>query len=113
MAEVNRKLAPFRVLHGVELEIKTDGTLDYPDEVLAELDIVVAAAHQGLRHAPEAVTERVLAACRNPHVDIIAHPTGRILNSRDPSGLDVAALIEVAQRRARRWRSTARRSAST
>jgi DNA polymerase (family X) len=97
VAEVNRKLAPFRVLHGVELEIKTDGTLDYPDDVLAELDIVVAAAHQGLRHAPEAVTERVLAACRNPHVDIIAHPTGRILNSREPSGLDVAALIEVAQ----------------
>jgi DNA polymerase (family 10) len=97
VAEVNRKLAPFRVLHGVELEIKTDGTLDYPDEVLAELDIVVASAHQGLRHDPERVTARVLDACRNPHVDIIAHPTGQILNSREPSGLDVEALIETAR----------------
>jgi DNA polymerase (family X) len=97
VAEVNRKLAPFRVLHGVELEIKTDGTLDYPDEVLAELDIVIASTHQGLRHDPERVTARVLDACRNPHVDIIAHPTGQILNSREPSGLDVEALIETAR----------------
>ncbi|HUS16463.1 MAG TPA: DNA polymerase/3'-5' exonuclease PolX, partial [Chloroflexia bacterium] len=97
VAEVNRKLAPFRVLHGVELEIKTDGTLDYPDDVLASLDIVVASLHQGLRHDPEAVTERVLNACRNPHVDIIGHPTGQILGSRDPSGLDVDALIAVAR----------------
>ncbi len=97
VAEVNLKLAPFRVLHGVELEIKTDGTLDYPDEVLAALDIVVASVHQGLRHDPERVTARVLDACRNPHVDIIAHPTGQILNSREPSGLDVEALIETAR----------------
>jgi DNA polymerase (family 10) len=97
VAEVNLKLAPFRVLHGVELEIKTDGTLDYPDEVLAALDIVVASVHQGLRHDPERVTARVFDACRNPHVDIIAHPTGQILNSREPSGLDVEALIETAR----------------
>ncbi|MGI8588738.1 MAG: DNA polymerase/3'-5' exonuclease PolX [Chloroflexia bacterium] len=97
VAEVNRKLAPFRVLHGVELEIKTDGTLDYPDDVLASLDIVVASVHQGLRHDPARVTERVLDACRNPHVDIIGHPTGRLLGSRDPSGLDVDALIALAR----------------
>jgi DNA polymerase (family 10) len=97
VAEVNRKLAPFRVLHGVELEIKTDGTLDYPDEVLASLDIVVASVHQGLRHEAERVTARVIDACRNPHVDIIAHPTGRILGSRDPSALDVEALMAVAR----------------
>ncbi|HMA37126.1 MAG TPA: DNA polymerase/3'-5' exonuclease PolX [Chloroflexia bacterium] len=97
VAEVNRQLAPFRVLHGVELEIKTDGTLDYPDAVLASLDIVVASVHQGLRHEAERVTQRVIDACRNPHVDIIGHPTGQILNSREPSGLDVAALIAVAR----------------
>ena len=97
VAEVNRLLAPFRVLHGVELEIKTDGTLDYPDEVLASLDIVIASVHQGLRHEGERVTARVLDACRNPHVDIIAHPTGQILGSRDPSALDVAAMIATAR----------------
>ncbi len=97
VAEVNRLLAPFRVLHGVELEIKTDGTLDYPDEVLASLDIVVASVHQGLRHEGERVTARVLDACRNPHVDIIAHPTGQILGSREPSALDVDAMIATAR----------------
>jgi len=97
VAEVNRLLTPFRVLHGVELEIKTDGTLDYPDGVLASLDIVIASVHQGLRHEGERVTARVLDACRNPHVDIIAHPTGQILGSRDPSALDVDAMIATAR----------------
>ena len=97
VVEVNRLLAPFRVLHGVELEIKTDGTLDFPDDVLASLDIVVASVHQGLRHEGERVTARVLDACRNPHVDIIAHPTGQILGSRDPSALDVDAMIATAR----------------
>ena len=98
-AEVNRKLAPFRVLHGVELEIKTDGTLDYPDEVLAELDIVVASVHQGLRHEAERVTER---ACSTPAATRTwtSSPTrpGSILGSREPSGLDVEALIDAAAR---------------
>ncbi len=97
VAVANRELAPFRVLHGVELEIKLDGTLDYPDDVLARLDIVVASVHQGLRQEAERVTERALGACRNPHVDIIAHPTGRLLTGRDPSALDVEALIAVAR----------------
>ena len=97
VAAVNRELAPFRVLHGVELEIKTDGTLDYPDEVLARLDIVIASVHQGLRQEGERVTERVIRACRNPHVDIIGHPTGRILTSRPPSALDVEAMIAEAR----------------
>lgn len=93
---LNEKLAPFRILHGVELEIRSDGTLDYPDEVLAELDLVVASAHTGHRHESERITERVLNAIRNPHVDIIAHPTGRLLGRRESSALDVDAVIAAA-----------------
>jgi DNA polymerase (family 10) len=93
---LNQTLAPFRILHGVELEIRSDGTLDYPDEVLAELDLVVASAHTGHRHESERITERVLNAIHNPHVDIIAHPTGRLLGKRESSALDVEQVIAAA-----------------
>jgi DNA polymerase (family 10) len=86
----------FKILHGSEVEIKPDGSLDYPDEVLAWLDIVVASMHSGLRGSAEEVTRRAIAAASNPHVDIIGHPTGRLINQRDPSALDVGALIRVA-----------------
>jgi DNA polymerase (family 10) len=86
----------FRILHGTEVEIKLDGTLDFPAEVLAWLDIVVASIHSGLRGTAEQVTQRALAAARNPNVDIIGHPTGRLINQREPSALDVAALIREA-----------------
>lgn len=67
------------ILHGVEVEIKADGTLDYPDEVLADLDIVIASLHVSLRQPREQVTTRLLNAINNPHVDIIGHPTGRLI----------------------------------
>lgn len=86
----------FRILHGTEVEIKRDGTLDFPDDVLAWLDIVVASIHMGLRGSAEEVTARAITAARNPHVDIIGHPTGRIINQREPSALDVGALIREA-----------------
>jgi DNA polymerase (family X) len=97
--EARRIVGPdFRIFHGTELEIKLDGSLDFPDEVLAWLDIVVASVHSGLRQPAEQVTQRVLNAIRNPNVDIIGHPTGRIINQRDPSGLDVSAAIREAAR---------------
>ena len=86
----------FRIFHGIELEIKTDGTLDFPDEVLAWLDIVVASIHNGLRQPAEEVTRRALNAVRNPHVDILGHPTGRLLNQREPSAMDVGQVIREA-----------------
>ncbi len=86
----------FRILHGTELEIKLDGTLDFPDEVLAWLDIVVASIHSGLRQPGEQVTQRAFNALRNPHVDIIGHPTGRLINQREPSAMDVEAVIREA-----------------
>ena len=94
---VNAELAPFRVLHGVEMEICADGSLDYPDDVLAGLDIVLVSTHIGLRQDQSRLTERVLNALRNPHVDILAHPMGRLLGKREPSALDIEAVIAVAR----------------
>ncbi len=86
----------FRVLHGTEMEIRADGSLDYPDEVLAELDVVVASLHTALSQPREQVTQRLLNAIRNPHVDIIGHPTGRLLPDRAGADLDMDAVIAAA-----------------
>ncbi|HEX9988832.1 MAG TPA: DNA polymerase/3'-5' exonuclease PolX [Chloroflexia bacterium] len=86
----------FRIFHGTEMEIKLDGTLDFPDEILEWLDIVVASIHSGLRQPGEQVTQRALNAVRNPHVDILGHPTGRLINQREPSAMDVSAVIKEA-----------------
>ena len=95
--EVNRKLGgTFRVLAGVEVEVRADGSLDLPDEVLAELDLVVAAVHSGLRQGREQVTARAIAAIRNPHVDILAHPTGRLIGRREGADLDMEAVLRAA-----------------
>jgi len=98
IAAVNDRLAPFRVLSGVELEIKTDGALDLPDDVLAQFDIVVASVHLGLSQEEEQMTGRMIAAMRSPHVDIIAHPTGRLLGQRDRVTLDFEAIVKEAAR---------------
>ena len=86
----------FRLLHGAEVEILADGTLDYPDEVLAELDVVTASLHTSLRQSRKKVTARLLNAIRNPNVDIIGHPTGRLIGSRDPADLDMEAVFAAA-----------------
>ncbi|HWP63119.1 MAG TPA: DNA polymerase/3'-5' exonuclease PolX [Candidatus Binatia bacterium] len=88
--------AGFRILHGCELEIRADGSLDLPEEVLAGFDLVVASLHVGRRQPRERLTARVLAAIRNPHVDVIAHPAGRIIGERDDLDLDWDAVFEVA-----------------
>jgi DNA polymerase (family 10) len=85
-----------RLLQGAEVEMRADGSLDYPDEVLAELDVVIASLHMGLRQSRQKVTERTLNAIRNPHVDIIAHPTGRLIPDRQPADLDMDAVLEAA-----------------
>ncbi len=84
------------LLQGAEIEIKADGTLDYPDEVLAELDIVVASLHTSLGQPREKVTQRLLNAIRNPYVDIIGHPTGRLLPDREGADLDMDAVLAAA-----------------
>jgi DNA polymerase (family 10) len=95
--EVNRRMGgTFRVLTGVEVEVRADGSLDLPDEVLAELDIVVAALHSGLRQPREQFTARAIAALRHPHVDILAHPTGRLLGQREGADVDMEAVLRAA-----------------
>jgi DNA polymerase (family 10) len=85
-----------KILHGAEVEVLNDGTLDYPDDILEELDIVIASLHTSLRQGREQVTSRVLGAIRNPHVDIIGHLTGRLINRREPADLDVELLLNEA-----------------
>jgi DNA polymerase (family 10) len=98
IARVNALLAPFRILHGTELEIRADATLDYPDELLARFDVVIASIHTGRGQPSEQLTRRALTAMENPHVDILAHPTGRIVNRRDALGLDWPRVFEAAAR---------------
>ena len=80
----------FRLLHGCELEIRGDGSLDFDDELLASFDLVVAALHQGRRQPRAQLTARVLGAIASPHVDVIAHPAGRMLGERSRDDLDLA-----------------------
>ena len=96
IGRLNAELAPFRILHGTELEIRADATLDYPDELLARFDVVIASIHTGRGQAPEQLMRRALAAVENPHVDVIAHPSGRVVNHRDPLPLDWPRLFEAA-----------------
>jgi DNA polymerase (family 10) len=85
-----------RILHASEVEIKADGTLDYPDEFLATLDLVLASLHTSLRQPREKVTERLLNAIRNPQVDIIGHPTGRLIPDREGADLDMDTVLKAA-----------------
>ena len=88
----------FRLLHGCELEIRADGRLDYDDALLARFDVVVASLHVGRRQSRAELTARVLGAIRNPHVDVIAHPSGRMIDSRDDLDLDWDAVYAEAAR---------------
>lgn len=86
----------FRILHGTEMEIKADGSLDYPDEVLAQLDFVIASLHVSLNQPREQINERLLNALRNPHVDMIGHPTGRLIPDRLGADLDMDLILKTA-----------------
>jgi DNA polymerase (family 10) len=91
--EVNERLAPFRVLRGIEANIRADGSLDVSDEVLAELDWVVASVHTAFDRSP---TERIVGAMENPHVDCIGHLTGRRILKREGAPVDVERVVECA-----------------
>ena len=93
---VNAELAPFKVLRGVELEVRADGSLDLPDEVLGELALVVASVHTGLGQDGERLTAHALSAMRHPLVDVLAHPTGRIVGGRTGGDFDMDALYAEA-----------------
>lgn len=94
--EVNKHLKGIRVLTGAEVDIRLDGSLDHPDELLEQLDVVIASIHSGFNQSKEELTARLISAIRSPHVDIIAHPTGRIIGVRDPYPLDLDAVFAAA-----------------
>jgi DNA polymerase (family X) len=93
IARANEQLAPFRVLRGSECDILADGSLDLPDDVLAELDWVQASVHAGQRQSRDQLTKRTLAAVEHPAVRSISHPQGRILNHRPPNAVDLDAVF--------------------
>lgn len=99
IAEAMEAVPGVRLLRGVEVDILADGSLDLDDEILSELDVVVASIHSGLRQDKEQLTRRLLRAIENPHVDIIGHPTGRILGERPAYEVDIDRVLEAAARR--------------
>jgi DNA polymerase (family X) len=97
IAAFNREQRDFRVLRGTEMDIGLDGILDFPDDVLKRLDIVVAAIHSGFNQGKEQLTARLVAAMRNPWVSVIAHPTGRLIGEREAYDVDMETLLRVAR----------------
>ncbi len=96
IAAVNDEVAPFRVLRGTEVDIRRDGELDLPDDVLAELDWVQLSLHAGQREPREQLTRKVTEAMRHPAVRALSHPRGRLINHRPPNALDLQRTFEVA-----------------
>jgi DNA polymerase (family 10) len=97
LAALNSRLKGFTILCGTEMDIRADGSLDYPDEVLRELDVVIASIHSGFRQPKAQITARIVAAMRNPFVSIIAHPTGRLIGERDAYEVDMDEVLRVAR----------------
>ncbi len=95
--ELNKHYRDIRILKGIEAEIRADGSIDLPDELLAQFDLVLASTHSALGQSRDAITARVIRALRNPYVDIFAHPTGRLIGQREPSALDLEELFKVAK----------------
>jgi putative hydrolase len=89
VAALNVAMAPFRILTGIEVDILEDGSLDHTDDVLEQLDVVVASVHSKLKMERALMTSRMLRAATSPHVDILGHCTGRMIDKRDPSSFDV------------------------
>ncbi len=96
--KLNQKYDDILILSGVEMDILPDGTLDYEDEVLAKMDFVIASIHSAFTQSKEKIMERLKTALANPHVDLIAHPTGRKIGRRDGYDVDIDLLIELAKK---------------
>lgn len=94
---INRRLTDFRVLYGTEAEIDSEGRIDYPDKVLAEFDLVIGAIHSGFKQSKAQLTRRIVRACANPYVQIIAHPSGRLWGARDAYELDFAQVLKACR----------------
>ena len=95
---LNKKYRNFRILTGSECDILADGRLDYSDRVLAQLDIVLCAVHSRFKQGRAEMTARIVKALSNPYVNILAHPTGRLIGERDPYDVDLEAVFAAAKR---------------
>ncbi|MBM3118050.1 MAG: DNA polymerase/3'-5' exonuclease PolX [Chloroflexi bacterium] len=93
---LNQQLKGFRILTGTEVDIRADGSIDLPDGLLAGLDIVIAAIHSAMTQSEAQITRRILGAIENPHIDVIAHPTCRLLGEREPVAVDMEAVFQAA-----------------
>jgi DNA polymerase (family 10) len=91
------KYPQIKILHGIEVDIKSDGTLDFSDEILSNLDIVIGAIHSGFKQDRETITKRIISAMENPFVHIIAHPSGRLIGEREPYDVDMERILEYAK----------------
>ncbi len=96
ISAINDEMKGITVLVGAEVDIKADGELDYADDLLAKCDVVVASIHMAQQQKERTITGRMITAIENKHVDIIAHPTGRIIGKREPYEIDMAAVLEAA-----------------
>jgi DNA polymerase (family 10) len=96
--QLNSKYPGIRILQGIEVNIRADGTLDYEDDVLSRFDVVTASVHTGMGMPRDKMTARIIKAIENPHVDILGHPTGRLIGKRDPYEVDIEAVVNAAAR---------------
>jgi DNA polymerase (family 10) len=94
---LNKKLKGFSLLTGIEVDIRSDGKLDLPDDVLKKMDIVVASIHSGFKQSREQLTKRLVSAMKKPFVSIIAHPTGRLIGERDSYDIDINEVLKIAK----------------
>ncbi|MEW6066803.1 MAG: DNA polymerase/3'-5' exonuclease PolX [Nitrospirota bacterium] len=94
---INKKLKGVRLLMGTEVDIRSNGDIDFPDDILKKMDIVVASIHSGFKQSKEQITKRLISAMRNPYVSIIAHPTGRLIGEREPYDVDMNQILKVAK----------------
>jgi DNA polymerase (family 10) len=94
--QLDQRLKGIRIFSGIEVDIKADGSLDVPAEILGEIDVVVAAVHSAMTQSQEQMTSRIVGAIKHPDVDIIAHPTCRLLGEREPVAVDMEAVFKAA-----------------
>ncbi|OOP56780.1 MAG: DNA polymerase III [Candidatus Brocadia carolinensis] len=92
---LNKKLKGFTLLKATEMDIRADGVLDFSDKLLEKLDVVIASIHSGFKQGKQKITERMIAAIHNPYVNIIAHPTGRLISKREGYEVDMDKVIEA------------------
>ncbi len=96
LEKIRQKVSGIEILMGAEVDILGDGTLDYPDSILKDMDIVIASVHSGFKSDTEKITKRIIKAITNPYVHVFAHPTGRLINEREPYNVDLDEVFKTA-----------------